>query len=289
MYEDILYEVKDPVAIITLNRPDSMNAWTATMGREIREAITRADADPTVVGIVITGAGRAFCAGADMKLLNALTDEPTSDESFEGTSSIASSEDGGQSEAVNEDFNGRFTYLMGLSKPVIAAVNGPVAGMAFPFSLCCDMRVVTTDSLFLTAFAQRGLIAEQGLGWLLPKLVGPSVAMDLLMSSRKVRGEEAYRVGLANYLVEPDELLPFCIDYIEKLAANCSPLSMAIMKRQVYQDFHQGLGQAETQADVLMHESLTRDDFKEGVKSFLQKRKPAFSRLPKAANDGGKA
>jgi enoyl-CoA hydratase/carnithine racemase len=278
MYDEILYEVNDPVAVITLNRPDSLNAWTDAMGGEITDAIQRAAADKSVVGIVVTGAGRAFCAGADMNLL----------------SGIAAGGDGGgvaaapdrsrpaNAESGNEsggDFAGRFPYLMTIDKPIIAAVNGAVAGMAYPFTLCCDLRVVTPDALFLTAFAQRGLIAEWGLSWMLPRLVGPAVALDLLLSSRKVKGEEALALGLANYLVQPDELLDFCRNYIVDLATKCSPASMAVMKRQVYEQLHAGLGPAERDAQRLMVESFGRPDFKEGVSSFVEKRPPRFPRI----------
>jgi enoyl-CoA hydratase/carnithine racemase len=145
--------------------------------------------------------------------------------------------------------------------------------------LCCDLRVVTPDALFLTAFAQRGLIAEWGLSWVLPRLVGPAVALDLLLSSRRVKGEEALTLGLANYLVPAEELLDFCRDYIVDLATKCSPASMAVMKRQVYDQLHAGLGPAEREAQRLMVESFGRPDFKEGVTSFVEKRPPQFPRI----------
>jgi enoyl-CoA hydratase/carnithine racemase len=271
MYNEIIYEVEDPVAVITLNRPAAMNAWTPTMEAEVQDALARAAADRSVVGIVVTGAGRAFCAGADMKTLNALSS--SGPRPGAGASAQHTPRDDG-------DFGGRFPALMMIDKPIIAAVNGAVAGMAFPFALCCDLRVVTPDSVFLTAFAQRGLIAEWGLSWLLPKLVGPAVALDLLLSSRKVKGEEALQLGLANYLVPADELLAFCRQYIVNLAAACSPASMAVMKRQVYEHYHRGLGVAEADAQRLMAESFNRPDFAEGVQSFMQKRPPKFARLP---------
>ncbi len=273
VYDDITYEVDDPVATITLNRPDSLNAWTGDMDAEIRDAMRRAEADTSVVGIVVTGAGRAFCAGADMKALTALSsgDGDTEERASDGERPSWRTVDG--------DFSGRLTYPLAMQKPVIAAVNGAVAGMAYPFSLSCDLRVGTPDSLFLTAFAQRGLIAEWGLSWLLPRLVGPSVALDLLMSSRRVKGEEAHALGLLNYLVPADELLGFCRGYVEQLAATVSPASIAVMKRQVYAQMHRGLGEAEFESQQLMVESFDRPDFAEGVQSFVQKRPPAFDRI----------
>ncbi|MEC7174930.1 MAG: enoyl-CoA hydratase-related protein [Actinomycetota bacterium] len=275
MYDTIIYEVDNPVATITLNRPEAMNAWTNRMDREIRDAVSRASGDPAVVGIIITGAGRAFCAGADMNLLSNISsgDESSND----AGSALAEGEAAADS---NGDFDGRFPFLMTTPKPIIAAINGAVAGMAFPFSLCCDLRVGTEKSLFLTAFAQRGLIAEWGLGWLLPKLVGPSVALDLLMSSRRVTGVEGKELGLLNHIVDnPDDLLPWCRNYITELAEKCSPTSMAIMKQQVYEHLHQGMGAAESEAAKLMVESFGRPDFAEGVQSFVEKRPPSFSRI----------
>lgn len=272
MYDEITYEVDDPVAVITLSRPDSLNAWTNRMDREVRDAVGRACADPAVVGIVVTGSGRAFCAGADMKLLTSL--------SSGGDPSDANAD--GSSIPVGDhptDFDGRFGYLMTAPKPVIAAVNGPTAGMAYAFALSCDLRIGCPESLFLTAFAQRGLIAEWGLSWLLTQLVGPSVALDLLISSRKVGGEEAHRLGLLNQLVEHDDLLPAARRYVEQLAANCSPTSIAIMKQQVARHTHRGLGAAEAESQRLMVESLGRPDFVEGVRSFVEKRPPRFPRV----------
>ena len=174
MYSQIRYEVDDPVATITLDRPEAMNAWTETMGDEVEDAMRRATTDAAVVGIIVTGEGRGFCAGADMNQLSSLaggTDDPVRASAGQVVGPPAAG-----------DFGGRFGFVMACPKPVIAAVNGAVAGMAYPFALACDLRVVCPEALFVTAFAQRGLIAEWGLSWLLPQLVGPAVALDLLLS-----------------------------------------------------------------------------------------------------------
>ncbi len=274
-YEQIEYSVDDPIATITLSRPDSMNAMTARMEHEVRDAVERAVADPAVVGIVVTGHGRAFCAGADMKALDDLSSADPAEAGSDAVEEPAATGDA----AAPGDFDGRFGYLMTTPKPVIAAVNGAVAGMAYPFALSCDVRVLCPSSLFVTAFAQRGLIAEWGLGWLLPQLVGPSVALDLLFTSRRVGGEEAFRIGLGNYLVSDDDLLPFTRRYVEQLAAACSPASIAVMKQQVWTHTQRGLGAAEAESQRLMVESFGRPDFQEGVRSFIEKRGPQFDRV----------
>jgi enoyl-CoA hydratase/carnithine racemase len=170
-------------------------------------------------------------------------------------------------------------YLMSVPKPVIAAINGPIAGMAVPIALACDLRFMARDAVLTVAFSQRGLIAEWGVGWLLPRLVGSGAALDLLFSSRKVDGAECERIGLVNRAVD-GSVVEVAHDYIVDLAAHCSPSSLAVMKRQVYQQLHAGLGPAEREAQALMLESFGRPDFGEGVKSFLEKRPPAFQRLP---------
>ena len=273
MYEQILYEVDDPIATITLHRPEALNAWTDQMGDEVRHAVAQAEEDRDVVAIVLTGAGRGFCAGADMKLLQ---DIGSGTRQHQSDPALAASPG---DPAAGDDFRGTYTYLMSVRKPVIAAINGPVAGMAVPIALACDLRFASERALFTLAFSKRGLVAEWGSAWLLPRLVGPSVALDLLWSSRKVDAEEALRIGLVNRVLPPDELLPAVRRYVEELDAECSPTSLRIMKRQVYQQLSRELGPSEREAVELMLESFEAPDMKEGVSAFVEKRKPRFERV----------
>jgi enoyl-CoA hydratase/carnithine racemase len=273
MYQEILYDVSDPIATITLNRPDRLNAWTDRMGAEVRHAVAQAEQDPAAVAIVITGAGRGFCAGADMKMLQDISAGGRG----AGVPPELAAEPGDAS--MGEDFRGTYTYLLSVRKPVIAALNGAVAGMAVPIACACDLRFASDRAVFTVAFSKRGLIAEWGSAWLLPRLIGPSQALDLLWSSRKVEADEALRLGLVNRVVPHDELMPAVRKYVADLAAECSPASLAIMKRQVWQQLTRELGPSEKEAVKLMIESFDRPDFREGVMSFLEKRAPKFRRI----------
>src|SRR5215468_5954693 len=236
MYQDILYDVSDPVATITLNRPDRLNAWTDRMGEEVRHAMAEAEADRSVVGIVLTGAGRGFCAGADLKGLQAIT---VGERGARATPELAA-EPGDP--AMGDSFRKAYSYLMPIRKPVIAAINGPCAGMAMPIALFCDLRFAAESATFTTAFVRRGLIAEWGLAWTLPRLVGSAHALDLLLSGRKIDAREAERMGLVNRVLPDEQLVSHCQDYVRELAANSSPASMMVMKRQVYQQLTRELG-----------------------------------------------
>lgn len=279
LYEEILYSVEDPVATITLNRPRYLNAWTQRMAAEVRHAVAQAESDPAVVGIIITGAGRAFCAGADMNNLSTLTEGGRLESDF-------SALEVRRADPLPDDFSGEYTYLLAVKKPIIAAINGPIAGMAVPIALCCDIRFMAEDAPLVTAFAERGLIAEWGISWLLPRIVGPGRALDLLFSSRRVTGAEAAAMGLVNRAMPSDEVLARSGEYLRDVAARCAPQSFAIMKRQVYEQLTSSLGPSEREAQRLMIESFGRPDFKEGVSSFLEKRPPKFGRVGDESPDG---
>jgi enoyl-CoA hydratase/carnithine racemase len=272
-YQDIIYAVNDPVAVITMNRPDSLNAFTNRMLAEIRHALAAAEQDEQVVGIILTGAGRGFCPGMDMNALDNLS-------SGEGGREDLSALDAEPGDAeLGDNFKITFTYLLSIRKPIIAAINGACAGLGMAFALLADMRVVERQAKFSTAFSQRGLIAEHGMSWTLPRLVGTGNALDLLWSARKFNGEEASALGLAERLVDTGEALATATDYIRDLAVNCAPKSLQVMKAQIHRHMNMQLGEAMQETNSWMAQSLERDDFREGVRSFIEKRPPEFKRV----------
>jgi enoyl-CoA hydratase/carnithine racemase len=273
VYREILYRVEDPTATLTLNRPDRLNAWTDRMGIEVKHALAQAEDDSRVVAVILTGAGRGFCAGADMQRLKDLTRGMAQGE---GAGELAA--DPGDAE-IQGGFREAYTYMMSLRKPIIAAINGPCAGMALPIALSCDIRFASDRAVFTTAFSRRGLVAEWGIAWLLPRLVGSAHALDLLFTGRRVGADEAAQMGLVNRVVPHEDLLKQVREYAREMAENCSPTSMRVMKRQVYEALHEPLSEAHEKSVQLMHESLVREDFAEGVDSFLEKRPPKFRRI----------
>ena len=277
MYEQIQYEVKEPAATISLCRPDRLNAWTDQMALEVKHAVAQAEADPRVVAIVLTGAGRGFCAGADLKGLSAISAGNRSSTKISGLDA-----DPGDAE-IDEGYRGTYTYLASVRKPVIAAINGACAGMAVPISLCCDLRFASDRAVFTVAFPRRGLVAEWGIAWFLPRVVGVAHALDLIMSGRKIDAAEAERIGLVNRTLPHDELLAHVYAYVDDLAQACSPASLQIAKRQVYEALQEPLAASHEKAVRLMVESFSRPDFKEGVQSFMEKRPPRFARIGKGA------
>lgn len=272
-YQDIIYQVEDPVAIITLNRPEALNAFTQTMLAEIRHALAAAEQDERVVGIVLTGAGRGFCPGMDM---NALDDISSGGGAKDDLTELKA--DPGDN-ALGDNFQVTYSYFMSIRKPVIAAINGACAGLGLAVATMTDLRIVERSAKFSTAFSQRGLIAEHGVSWTLPRLIGSGNALDLLWSARKFNGEEAKELGLAERLVEDGESLGTAVEYVQNLAASSAPKSLQIMKAQVHRHMNMQLGEAMRETNEWMAESLKRDDFKEGVRSFIEKRPPNFARV----------
>jgi enoyl-CoA hydratase/carnithine racemase len=260
--DTVLAERRGAVLVLTLNRPERLNAWNDALEARYFERLDAAEDDPEVRAIVVTGAGRGFCAGADMDDLTAAGD---------GSADIES--------ALRNRPRPR-TFPLTVRKPMIAALNGAAAGLGLVEALYCDLRFATPEAKLTTAFARRGLIAEYGISWLLPRLVGPSAALDLLLSARVVRGEEAHRLGLVDRLAPRETIVDEAVAYAAQLAEHCSPASMATIKAQVQADLDRSFAESVAAADDLMIESFRRPDVVEGVTSYTEQRPPAFPSLP---------
>ncbi|MDB5430151.1 MAG: enoyl-CoA hydratase/isomerase [Caulobacter sp.] len=275
MAEFVSFEVCQGVAVITLNRPDRLNAIGREMGAQYDAIITRVGPDPAVRAIVLTGAGRAFCAGADLERL---------DELAETKGAALNAPLPGQSDPIYDVFTdapveirARYLSPMACPQPVIAAVNGACAGLGLVLATACDIRFAASTALFAASFSRRGLVAETGLAYTLPRLVGEGAAADILLSGRKVGAEEAGRIGLVNAILEPELLLEHALAYARELAEEVSPRSARIIKRQLRlarsQSFRESVDAA--RAEVL--QALASDDFIEGLNAFKGKRPPAFT------------
>jgi enoyl-CoA hydratase/carnithine racemase len=260
MSDVVQKQVQDGVAVLTLSRPERLNAWTAEMERDYFALLEECGNSSDVRVIVVTGAGRGFCAGADMADLKELGDDGLDDGAHERERRLQS-------------------FPQTIPKPIIAAINGACAGIGLVQALMCDVRFAADGAKLTTAFARRGLVAEHGIAWILPRLVGPARALDLLLSGRVVLAEEALALGLVNRVLPPATLLEETIAYAREMAVSCSPASMATMKQQVYADLQRELPAALSDADRLMLDSFTAPDFVEGVTSFLERRDPRFAAL----------
>jgi enoyl-CoA hydratase/carnithine racemase len=256
--EPVLLEVAESIAVVTLNRPDRLNAWTSAMDLAYAEALVACDRDSDVRVIVVTGAGRAFSAGADVDMLRGMLTGGPRVVRGEGVPVLPE---------------------LGVGKPIIAAINGACVGLSFVHALSCDIRVVAESAKLSTAFVRRGLVAEHGVSWLLSRAIGVPAAMDLLLSGRVFTGDEAVRLGLASRAVDADAVLDVSLTYARDLIVNCSPNAMRAIKRQVWQDLNRSFEEADQDADRLMEESFERPDFREGIESFLERRPPRFASL----------
>jgi enoyl-CoA hydratase/carnithine racemase len=265
---ELLVDVAEHVATVTLNRPDRLNAITPTLSDSLRHTMAELGRDDGVRVVILTGAGRGFCAGADMALLQNLT---------QGAPLPRTMGNDAVDPVAGRELQQRYNFLSAVPKPVIACINGATAGIGFVLALFADIRFASRDATLTTGFAKRGLIAEHGCAFGLARLVGPGHAADLLLSSRKVSGSEAERIGLVNRALPPDELMAFTRRYASELALSCSPRSLRVIKQQIAALPLQTMAQSFAEADRLMIESLASDDFKEGVAHFVEKRAPRFS------------
>jgi enoyl-CoA hydratase/carnithine racemase len=260
----------DGVGTITLRRPERLNAWTGRMHAEYRWALGRLERDPAVRAIVVTGEGRGFCAGADAAALEGHAAKGRYDPG------VAPEELAMPGYGVRPEFDHAFAFHYGVAKPIIAAINGPAAGVGLVLACFCDLRFAAAGAKLTTAAPKLGLPAEYGLSWVLPRLVGTGRAADLLLSGRVVLAEEAERMGLVNAVLPPEELLPHALAYARMLATEVSPASLAATKAQLYADWHRDVGTAVAESERLLEELVRGPDFAEGAKALNEKRPPKF-------------
>ncbi len=267
-FDEVRYEVRDRVATVTLHRPEKLNAWTLRMQQELRRAIEQARDDADVRVIVVTGAGRGFCAGADVTRFGPVL-AGTAQESDVGP--IARDP---RPEAV---FDQPLSYPLGVSKPIIAAINGIAVGIGLCFTLYCDVRFMSATAKLAAAFPRLGLVAEYGSAWLLPRLVGTMNAFDILASGRPIDAHEAERMGLVRVLAA-ESFGEQVHAYAAELAKSCSPRSLAVIKRQIVNGLFGHLSEACVEADREMLASFGAPDLREGIAAFFEKRAPQFRR-----------
>lgn len=250
----------DPDGVLTLtwNRPERRNGWTPDLEHAYFAALDDAAADPEVRVIVVTGAGTSFCPGVDMGRLADLAGQPL-------------------------DLGNRrpHHHARSVPKPMIAAINGACAGVGLIQALLCDVRFAAGGARFATSFARRGLPAERGISWLLPRLVGAENAADLLLSGRTFDADEARRLGVVSRVEEPGDLLEAARAYAGDIARTCAPHALAVIRRQTQSDLHGGFTEAFDRSIAAMTAMVEHPDFGEGVASFTERRPPRFAPLPK--------
>ena len=265
-YEQILYEVRERIATVTLNRPQALNAWTDVMAEEVWRAMHDAERDDDVRVIVLTGAGRAFCAGGDVTGFK--TDNPRA---------LLDKLPRAFDFSRRPDYQGRASYFPAIAKPIIAMLNGATAGLGLVHALFADIRFASDDATITTAFARIGLASEYGMGWALRNAVGHANAADLLLSGRKLRGTEAQRLGLVNQAHPRDQLAAATYAYAREMAELCSPRSLRVLKQQLWELPFQSLHEAVASDSAAMLDANTCDDFQEGKRAFMEKRPPCFT------------
>ncbi|MAA48599.1 MAG: enoyl-CoA hydratase [Gammaproteobacteria bacterium] len=262
------YEVDSQgVAIIWLNRPHRMNAWTGRLHTEYRHLLERANSDTAVRAIVVTGRGRGFCVGGDSEALSGHADRGGYDAGI--SADIAKPGYG-----TDEHFDASFAYHFGLDKPVIAAMNGPAAGVGLALACFADLRFAVPDVKFTTAHGKLNLPAEYGLSWMLPKIVGLGRANDLLLTSRVFTSDEALTLGFVNQIFEPAELVAQTVAYAHQLIASVSPNSLRQTRWQIYKDLHRDVASAVIESERLIEDMAMEEDFKEGIAALVEKRPP---------------
>lgn len=272
--EHILYAVSNGVATITLNRPDKLNALTPYMLGDIFLRVRDASADEAVRAVLLTGAGRAFCAGLDLNVIGTGT-------SSGGVPTEPSALPPQWGDDIGPNLE-RF-YATGWRdfivsrKPIIAAINGPIFGWGFILALHCDIRFAAKSALFNATFARLGIPAEKNAGWLLTRLIGPARAADLLFTARRFDGAEAMDMGVVNSVFADDELQAHTVAYAENIAKNSAPRSLAAIKSQIWTAIDDPYNEAFEASDQEQDAVTETDDFKEALSSYKAKRSPVFT------------
>ena len=273
---DMLYAVADGVATITFNRPDKLNALTPPMLGQFFAHVDAAAADPAVRVIVITGAGRGFCAGLDLAVIG----------SGVGGKGVGAPPPTAPRPApqwgddigpdMSRFFAGGWNGLITSRKPTIAAINGPVFGWGFILSLHCDIRFAARSALFNATFARLGIPGEKNAAWLLSRLIGTARSADLLYSARRFDGAEAERLGIVNAVLDDDALMPHVAAYAANIVANSAPRSLAAIKAQIWTAQDDCYDQGFIASDLEQDRATQTADFREGITSLRDKRAPAF-------------
>ena len=268
-FTDIIYEKKDRIATVTLNRPDKMNAWTTKMGSEMHQAMLDADRDDNIGAIIVTGAGRAYCAGADMASLSEISHGRAT-----ATGSAPPPEEFANGDRA--DYRTRYSWPLALKKPVIGAINGACVGLGLTTSLYHDIRIASDKARMGLIFVQRGLAIEHGSSWMLPRIIGVSRAVELAITGRLVDADEALRIGLVHRVVPHDKLMETAREAAGHIASKCSPLGVWQAKKMIYDHMFTDLATAIKEDDASMTMMSKSEDFGEGVKAFMEKRSPHF-------------
>ena len=275
-FSEILYEVEDGVLTVTLNRPAKLNALTRTMLAELLEALDRADADDGVRAVIVTGAGRAFCAGADLS-----AGARTFDRTAVGDRTASGDHRAGE---LHRDGGGLFSLrVYALKKPVIAAINGPAVGFGATMTLPMDVRLASTAARIGFVFSRRGVVPEACSTWFLPRAVGISRAAEWVYTGRVFPAAEALAGGLVSRVLEPEALLPTARALAREIADNTSAVSVALARQMMWHLLGADHPMAAHRLDSAGMEYMGRSpDAREGVTSFLEKRPPRFTMRPSA-------
>ena len=261
---------EEGIATIWLSRPKRMNAWTGRMHTEYRYLLSRAEQDRGVRGMVVTGRGKGFCVGGD-------SDALTGHIKKGGYDSGTSDEIEWPGYGVSDDFDALFAYHYGLSKPIVAAINGPVAGVGLALACFVDIRFAAPGIKLTTAHGKLNLPAEYGLSWVLPRLVGLGRANDLLLTSRVFYSEEAVAMGLVNQLFDSVNIVQQARGYLHEMVRAVSPNSIKQTRWQIYKDLHRDAASSVEDSEKLLQEMMKEQDYQEGVQAFLDKRNPKWS------------